>query len=548
MEDQPEDLYTNTTGGVEPTGWTDPASQPTSPFNTPPANAANYTPIYESANSTPSSSAAPSYEAPTPAGDGSAGDAYGALDSGYSGWSAASEAERSVAPAAVLDDPWTRSPLAPVSQAYDAPTAPYLAITPAEERQRLVLAEPFPRLWILMVAGGVALALIVAFLVQALIVRGDWSEGALVAGYTAFGLAIFAIVITGIRYALGRRAMVFYALAGLLLVILLGTGGGSLAMAHQLHLLQAQSFEASGQWNQAATEYALYGERAPHAPNLGRVYLHWGQDLTQKQAWSDAAIHLSAALVANPSDADLAAQANTALYTTFVGWMKADASHVPYSAAIDTFVAQRKVSSCDAACQDQSATFEAQARYLYGQQLATAQSYAEAAEQFSTIETQFASSAYAGQAHTAAATAYLALGQQEIASKTCTDAVPTYQTLTKTYSDTSEGKQAAAALATPQKVTGKFTGLPTGNPVPRVRLSKFANPTGFVFSNDYATALDATTGAFTFAAVKPGAYNLSTARDLGFKTDFHYYHGAAGDLYSIKVGPLCVVDLGSIAY
>jgi hypothetical protein len=228
--------------------------------------------------------------------------------------------------------------------------------------------------------------------------------------------------------------------------------------------------------------------------------------------------------------------------------MKADASHVPYSAAIDTFAAQRKVSSCDAACQDQSATFEAQARYLYGQQLATAQSYAEAAEQFSTIETQFASSAYAGQAHTAAATAYRALGQQEIASKTCTDAVPTYQTLTKTYSDTSEGKQAAAALAAPQKVTGKFTGLPTGSPIPRVRLSKFANPTTFVFSNDYATALDATTGAFTFAAVKPGAYNLSTARDLGFKTDFHYYHGAAGDLYSIKVGPLCAVDLGSIAY
>ena len=425
---------------------------------------------------------------------------------------------------------------------------PNLIMKPLEERERSVLAEPFPRSWMLMVAGGVALALIVAFLVQALVVRGDWAESALVAGYTAFGLAVFALVVTGIRYALGRRATVFYALAGLLLVVLFGTGGGALAMAHQLHLVQAQSFEASGQWDQAATEYALYGERAPHAPNLGRVYLHWGQDLAKKQAWSDAATHLSAALVANPSDAGLAAQANTALYTTFVGWMKADAAHVPYPAAIDAFAAQRKASSCDAACQDQSATFEAQARYLYGQQLVHRAELRRGRQQFSTIETQFASSAYAGQAHAAAATAYLALGQQQIASKTCTDAVPTYQTLTKTYSDTSEGKQAAAALAAPQKVTGKFTGLPTGNPIPRVRLSKFANPTAFVFSNDYATALDATTGAFTFAAVKPGAYNLSTARDLGFKTDFHYYHGAAGDLYSIKVGPLCAVDLGSIAY
>jgi tetratricopeptide (TPR) repeat protein len=555
MGDQPEDLYTNTTGGTEPTGWTDPASQPTVRYEIPPAPTADNTPDYRAAHPTPSPGVTPSYEAPAPAGDGgyeniygsASGNSYGADDS-LSRWSSASEAERSVAPAAVLDDPWTRSPLAPASPIYDAPTAPYLAITPLEERERSILAEPFPRSWILMVAGGVALALIVAFLVQTLIVRGDWAESALVAGYTAFGLAIFAIVIIGLRYALGRRVTVFYALAGLLLVALVGTGGASVILAHQLHLVQAQSFESTGQWDQAAKEYALYGERAPHAPNLGRVYLRWGQDLAQKKAWSDAATHLSAALVANPGDAGLATQANTALYTTFVGWMKADAAHVPYPVAIDAFAAQRKASSCDAACQDQSATFEAQARYLYGQQLSTAQSYAEAASQFSTIETQFASSAYTSQAHAAAATAYLALGQQEIASKTCADAVPTYQTLTKTYSDTSEGQQAATALAAPQKVTGKFTGLPTGNPVPRVRLSKFANPTAFVFSSDYATALDATTGAFTFASVKPGAYNLSTARDLGFKTDFHYYHGAAGDLYSIKVGPLCAIDLGSIAY
>jgi hypothetical protein len=270
--------------------------------------------------------------------------------------------------------------------------------------------------------------------------------------------------------------------------------------------------------------------------------------LAKKQAWSDAANHLSAALVSNPSDASLAAKVNSALYTTFAGWMKADVAHVPYAVAIESFATQREASNCDPTCQTDSAALEAQARYLFGQQLATAQSYADAAKQFSTIETQFASSAYATQAHAAAAKAYFALGQQQIAGAVCTDAVPTYQTLAQTYSNTSEGQRAATALAAPQKVTGKFTGLPAGNPVPRVRLSKFANPTAFVFSTDYATALDATTGAFTFATVKPGAYNLSTARDLGFKVDFHYYHGAAGDLYSIKVGPLCALDLGSIAY
>jgi hypothetical protein len=399
-----------------------------------------------------------------------------------------------------------------------------------------------------MVAGGIALALIVAFLVQALVVRGDWAESALVAGYTAFGLAVFALVVVGIRYAVGRRATVFYALAGLLLIVLLGTGGGSLALAHQLHRVQAKSFEAARQWDQAAKEYALYGERAPNAPNLGRVYLRWGQDLAQKKAWSDAAFHLSAALAANPNDTNLAAQVNAALYTTFAGWMGADATHVPYPAAIAAFTTQRAASSCGSACQDQSSTLEAQARYLYGQQLATAQSYAEAAKQFSTVAAQFASSPYASQAHAAAATVYLALGRQQIAGKTCTDAVPTYQTLAQSYGDTPEGKQAITALAAPQKVTGKLTDLPTGNPIPRVRLSKFANPTAFVFSNDYATNLDTTTGTFTFASVKQGAYNLSTARDLGYKTTFTYYPSNAGDLYWIKVGPLCPLVIPSIKY
>ena len=544
MGDQPEDLYTNTTGGTEPANWTDPASQPASPFDAAPTYPADYASVYEPAGSTPS------HEAPAPAGGGYENvydNAYGADDS-LSRWSAASESEHGAAPAAVLNDPWTPPSFAPSAPVYDRPTTPNLALPPLEERQRPVLAEPFPRSWMLLIAGGVALALIVAFLVQALVVRGDWAEAALVAGYTSFGLALFAFVIAGIRFAVGRRVTVFYALAGLLLVVLLGTGGGSLALAHQLHLVQAQSFEATGQWDQAAQEYELYGERAPHAPNLGRVYLHWGQNLAQKKAWSDAADHLSAALAANPSDADLAAKVNTALYTTFVGWMGADATNVPYPAAIAAFTAQREATNCDPACQNQSSTLEAQARYLYGQQLATAQGYADAAKQFSTVETQFASSSYASQAHAAAATAYLALGQQQIAGKTCTDAVPTYQTLAKTYSDTPEGRQAATALAAPQKVTGKFTDLPTGNPIPRARLSKSANPAARVFSGEYATAIDSATGVFTFATVKPGAYNLAAVRDLGYRIDFTYFHSKSGNLYSIDVSPLCTRDLGTISY
>jgi hypothetical protein len=539
MGDQLEDQYTNVSSGMEPpANWID-ATPSASIAETTPASSSSYPSVFEPA-------AASSFETPAST-EVTSGDGYGATG-GFSGWSDLSESPRSATPAAVLDDPWTPSPLAPAAPLYDTSTAPNLAMTPVRERPHSVLAEPFPRAWTLGVAGGVALALIVAFLVQALIMRGDWAESALVAGYTAFGLAVFALVVAGVRYALGRRATIFYALAGLLLAVLLGTGGGSLALAHQMHLVQGRSFENARQWDQAAREYALYGERAPHAPNLQRVYLHWGQDLAQKQAWSDAATHLSAALAANPGDANLAAQVNTALYTTFAGWMRADVADVPYSAAIESFKTERGAASCDATCQTDSATLEAQARYLYGQQLSTDHRYADAAAQFSAIEAQLGASTYAAQSHTAAATAYLALGQEQIAGPICSDAVPTYQTLAKSYSDTPEGKQAIGALAAPQKVTGKFTGQPTGSPVPRVRLSRFVNPTSFVFSNDYATNLDTATGAFAFGAVKPGAYNLSTARDLGYKVDFHYFHGASGDLYTVKVTPLCAMDLGSIAY
>jgi tetratricopeptide (TPR) repeat protein len=535
MGDQPEDLYTRAAGGAEPGGWIDAAPPESTPFDAPPA----YPPAYQPTD------AAPPHEAPVPAYDNTLSDTYSAPDGNMS--QQAIEPERPTQ-TAVLDEPWTPAPFAPATPAYDDKTAPSLHMALPEEPQRPILAEPFPLSWTLGVVAGVALALAVAFLAQALLVRGDWAEAALVAGYTAFGLAAFALVLAIVRVALGRRAGVFFALAGLLLATLLATGGGALALAHQLHLVQARSYEGAGKWEQAAKEYALYGERAPHAPNLGRVYLRWGQDLAQQQAWSEAANHLSAALAANPTDTALAAKVNTSLYTTFAGWLRADPTKVPYPAAIEEFTTQRSASTCDAACQSESASLEAQARYLYGQQLLSDQRYAEAATQFAAIEAQFASSAYAGQAHTAAATAYLALGQQQIASKTCVDAVPTYQTLVKSYGDTPAGPQAAAALAAPQNVTGKLVNYPTTNPIPRAHLSKFANPANFVFSNEYNAAVDSATGAFTFTKVAQGAYNLSTSRTQSFKTEFHYFHSASGDLYSVKVGPLCALDLGSITY
>src|SRR5262249_19492396 len=109
------------------------------------------------------------------------------------------------------------------------------------------------------------------------------------------------------------------------------------------------------------------------------------------------------------------------------------------------------------------------------------------------------------------------------------------------------GQQAAGLLAGPQPVSGVLTSFPT-NPLPNAHLSKTANPSKFSFSNEYNTTVDGSSGAFTFASVAQGDYNLHTARDLGNKIEYQVISSSSGNLYSVHVGPLCPVALGQIKY
>jgi hypothetical protein len=235
---------------------------------------------------------------------------------------------------------------------------------------------------------------------------------------------------------------------------------------------------------------------------------------------------------------------------------------MPYGDAAAFFATYRTSKACDAACQTAAAGLEAQTRFLAGTQLAALGNYAQAVVEFDTIQVQFPTSDYAPKAHASGAQAYLAYGQLLLKDpNTCKGAVSTsqtlaeqyqtmmsaFQTLTAKYGDTPEGQQGAKLMAAPQPVAGTLTGFQS-NPVPTIHLSKTVNQSTLYFSNNYNSPVDGTSGAFSFANVTPGDYNLHTERDLGYKVDIHIIHSSSGNLYNIHVGALCPLTLGNIPY
>jgi hypothetical protein len=425
------------------------------------------------------------------------------------------------------------------------------------------LARPFARRVTIAVAVAPFVVMLLGFVLQALLAGGDWTQGAFAASIDAFLLALVVAIGGVARYMLGRRGTATVALGGALCVGLLASGGGGLLLAHSAHYFQGQALERAAKWSDAIQQYQVYGEKAPHAPDIARVEVAWGEQLLARMQYGDAGKQLSLGLAANPSDTALADRAAKDLYLTYSAWLAGGGEGMPYGNAAAGFAAYRASQTCDSACQTTVAGLEAQVRFLYGGQLTNVSDYADAIVQFELVQSQFPSSPYAAQAHAAAAKAYSSYGAQQLGNTdTCKGALPsasqdqankykqvltTYQTLASKYADTPEGQQAVGVLAAPQPVSGVLTSIPT-NPLPTAHLSKTANPSKFNFSNEYNTSIDGGSGAFTFANVAQGDYNLHTSRDLGNKIEYQVISSSSGNLYSVHVGPLCPIALGQIKY
>ena len=407
------------------------------------------------------------------------------------------------------------------------------------------LAKPFPFWLSLLLPVGAFVLLAFLYSAVEVVAHGDWSDGARVAGIGGLVLAAVALFVLIIRLIAGRRAFTTIALGVLTAALLAGAGAGGITFSAPLHGIEARSLEQSGQWAGAIREYQLTGETAPNAPDVARVYDEWGEQTLAKGSYEQAAITFETVITTYTQTTAADNRAQQDLFKTYTTWLQANPQGIPYPDAIADFVAYRGLSACDATCRGNSQDAEAQARFLYGSQLASQSQYGDAIKQFETVQAQFPKSAYTPRAHGAAATAYYNLGQQQL-KQTCSDAVPTYQTLAKKYGDTPEGRKAKAALAAPQRVTGKIVNYPN-NPVPTIMLSRSADPANFSFSQDFSTTPGAG-GSFTFNNVAQGNYNIATLRTTASQEEETWYQDDSGNLYTVHVGPLCPIDFGTYNY
>lgn len=374
----------------------------------------------------------------------------------------------------------------------------------------------------------------------------DWTHGAQIAAYAAFGLALLVLAVGALRYAAGRRALSFVVLALLLCVTLAATGGATLLAAPSLHRAQARVLEQSGRYEAAIAEYALAGDKVPNAPDTARTYDEWAASLLRQKQYAAALSRYLRVTSTYPGTGSPYHQAEAGIFATYTAWIAVNGNGVPYPDAIAYIQTYTKSAACDAACQNTAKTIMPQAAYQFGTQLTAAGHYAEAVQQLAAVKTQYPQSPYAAQAHAAAAVAYMDLGQQQLPTA-CGDAVKTYQTLAKSYGDTPQGAQAKKALAAPQPVSGTIAQAPS-NPAPTIYLSRSADPGGFYFSNDFHTGVDTQSGVFKFANVPLGTYFLSAVRDTADGTQTVWWNTSDGSIYTVQVGPLCGAQLPTFTY
>jgi tetratricopeptide (TPR) repeat protein len=318
----------------------------------------------------------------------------------------------------------------------------------------------------------------------------------------------------------------------------------SLSLAAPLHGVQAHALERQKAWAAAIHEYALTGESAPNAPNIARVYVEWGEQQLAQQVYGGAVIHFGIVISEYGRSGDSVTRAKQELYTTYTAWLQAGGANMPYADAISALMSHQTEPGCDAACQTATQAIEVQARFQFGTQLAAKGDYPDAITQFETIQTKFAKSEYAAQAHKAAAQAYFAHGQSQLTSA-CSQALTDYQTLVKRYADTAEGKQAHSALAAGVDVSGVLTSMPA-NPLPTLHLSKHIDVASFFLSSEYTTTPDAS-GNYTFHHVAPGNYNIASTHLNGSVVDYTLWQ-RVDDFYTVHVGQLCAVSIGQLDY
>jgi hypothetical protein len=391
----------------------------------------------------------------------------------------------------------------PSQPLYGPPPQPYYGAPPS---MPLVGAQPSTSsgaarillggipLWV----GIVALLSVGAIILGGLLLRLEWARIAVVAGFDA-AIGAGLILTAAIVILLVRRAQ--WPTLGLsaLLVLILGLGTvAALTNQPAIHRLQAQNLENSKQWSAAITQYSRSGEEPPHAPNIARVHLEWGEQVLTRGIYATA-VDLFHQAQEDDSSAATTERANRDLFRAFTAWLQSgptDNALRGISSFLDGYI---QTPQCDSACRQTTRPLAAQALYLYA-----------------------------------------VLLRKQLTSY-CDPAVATaYKDVASRYADTPSGQKAAADLAAPVKFVALVQNLPNPQGL-HAWLSKAVAPDSHdyitSFSEEYATDLDAT-GTATFPAVAPGKYNFSLLLPSGFHT-YWRYTSPRFDPYTAVSQPLC---------
>ena len=426
------------------------------------------------------------------------------------------------------------------------PYGGYPGMQPPPPREPSALAQPFP-IWLTIATPIVMLLTLgVAFTAEVFLLGGDWATGALATALAALALAAVTVIVLIVRVIAGRRALGTVGLSALLALALIGGGLAGISQLNPLRRAQAQQFESGGQWQTAIDEYAQSGEKAPNAPDIARSYTEWGESLASSGDYAGAVSKLTTVTQTYAQSGAYVTRAKADLFKTYTTWIRSGATTLPFEQSLTFLAGYANDPACDATCQTTITDLSGQAHYQYGQQLLKANQYKPAITEFELVQSQYAKTQFAPQAHTGAAQAYLALAQQTLAQD-CASAVPSYQTLAKSYGDTDQGKQAKSKLAAPVAVTGVFTGVPK-NPAPAIYLSLRVNFSQQYASKEYRASLNQATGKFTFNSVKPGSYYLSTFRTTSTQYIYTLIVGSNNQPSRFQVGPICAADLGTYQY
>ena len=348
-------------------------------------------------------------------------------------------------------------------------------------------------LWI----GIVALLSVGAIVLVGLVLRLEWARIAVVAGIDA-AVGAGLVLIAAIVILAVRRAQWLTLSLSAFLMLVMGLGSvAALTNQPTIHRLQAQNLENSKQWAAAITQYSRAGEAPPHAPDIARVRLEWGEEFLAGNVY-DLAVNQLYQAMEDDDSATTADRANRDLYTAFTAWLQAGAPD-EVSREISAFLeAYLTRSECDSNCQQTTRPLVAQALYQFGQyRLKQNRSYF------------------------------------------CSEVATDYKDLASRYPGTSGAQKALAVLAEPVTFSATIPDLHNPQGL-HVWLSKKVAPETHdyitYFSQDYVADLDAN-GIATFKNVVPGVYNFSLLQRDGFHT--YWRKTDPFNPYTETVSPIC---------